>query len=463
MNDRSIQSVVTSIREASSAEVRFPRQSAGAKVVEVIGTLIRAQGLHARVGELCKLVDASGGKPLMAEVIGFDSKGLLLAPIGDISGLSPTAQVIPTGKKHTVLVGDHLLGAVVDGFGHPIQGGQTPSDDAVKRGVNEAPPSSLSRTLVKDALPLGVRALDTMVTCAVGQRLGLFAPAGCGKSTLLGMIARGVQADVVVLALIGERGREVGEFLHRQLPPESLARTVVVVSTSDRPSAERARAAEVATTIAEHFAAQDKHVVLLLDSVTRYARALRELALAAGELPARRAYPPSVFANLPKLFERAGPLAVGQITAFYTVLEEDDQGGDPISEEVRSLLDGHIVLSRKLADGGHYPAIDVLASRSRVMESVVDHEHLHNAQHVRRLMEQYKQVELLVQVGEYQAGNDPVVDEAVQKREAIREMCVQPTDHQTDWQESMYQLQELVEPLESAGEFQQELDYEGEA
>ncbi|MGL5001990.1 MAG: FliI/YscN family ATPase, partial [Casimicrobium sp.] len=414
-----------------------------AKVVEVIGTLVRAQGLHARVGELCELTDASGSKPLMAEVVGFDSKGLLLAPIGDTAGLSPTAQVIPTGKRHTVLAGNHLLGAVVDGFGHPLQGAREPGIDAIAREVNEPPPNSLTRTLVTDPLPLGVRALDTMITCAVGQRLGLFAPAGCGKSTLLGMIARGVQADVVVLALIGERGREVGDFLHRQLPPESLSRTVIVVSTSDRPSAERARAAEVATTIAEHFAAEGKHVVLLLDSVTRYARALRELALAAGELPARRAYPPSVFANLPKLFERAGPLAVGQITAFYTVLEEDDQGGDPISEEVRSLLDGHIVLSRKLADGGHYPAIDVLASRSRVMESVVTHDHLLHAQHVRRLMEQYKQIELLVQVGEYQPGNDPLVDEAVQKKSAIRELCVQETSSRTDWAQSLAALANL--------------------
>jgi ATP synthase in type III secretion protein N len=449
MPDQSTRSIVASLRASSDTDARFPRQTVGAKVVEVIGTLIRAQGLHARVGELCRLSDASGGKVLMAEVVGFDSKGLLLAPIGDISGLSPTAQIIATGKRHTVLVGDHLLGAVLDGFGIPMQGAREPGEDAVMRGVNESPPNSLSRTLVKDALPLGVRALDTMVTCAVGQRLGLFAPAGCGKSTLLGMIARGVQADVVVLALIGERGREVGDFLHRQLPPESLSRTIIVVSTSDRPSAERARAAEVATTVAEHFAAQGKHVVLLLDSVTRYARALRELALAAGELPARRAYPPSVFANLPKLFERAGPLAVGQITAFYTVLEEDDQGGDPISEEVRSLLDGHIVLSRKLADGGHYPAIDVLASRSRVMESVVDQDHLRSAQHIRRLMEQYKQVELLVQVGEYQAGNDPLVDEAVEKKNAIREMCVQETHDQLEWSDSMWQLHNVAHGAES--------------
>jgi ATP synthase in type III secretion protein N len=445
MTDQSAtpQALISALRSASTPEARFPRQVPSAKVVEAIGTLVRAQGLHARVGELCELSDAAGGKPLMAEVVGFDSKGLLLAPIGDTAGLSPTARVVPTGKRHSVLVGNHLLGAVLDGFGHPLLGDLVPRSDAVEREVNEPPPNSLTRTLVKDPLPLGVRALDTLITCAVGQRLGLFAPAGCGKSTLLGMIARGVQADVVVLALIGERGREVGDFLHRQLPPESLSRTVIVVSTSDRPSAERARAAEVATTVAEHFAAQGKHVVLLLDSVTRYARALRELALAAGELPARRAYPPSVFANLPKLFERAGPLAVGQITAFYTVLEEDDQGGDPISEEVRSLLDGHIVLSRKLADGGHYPAIDVLASRSRVMESVVGHDHLRNAQHVRRLMEQYKQIELLVQVGEYQPGNDPLVDEAVQKKAAIRDLCVQETSARTLWDESLSALARL--------------------
>jgi ATP synthase in type III secretion protein N len=443
VRDFAVRDLVSAL-STDTSPANFPRLSPAAKIVEVIGTLVRAQGLHARVGELCELLDAGGGASLFAEVVGFDSRGLLLAPIGDTTGLSPTSQVVPTGRRHRVLVGSHLLGTVVDGFGNSLTETASPSSDSEYRSVSESPPNSLARSLVKDPIALGVRALDAFVTCAVGQRLGLFAPAGCGKSTLLGMIARGVVADVVVLALIGERGREVGEFLQRQLPPDSLARTVVVVSTSDRPSAERARAAEVATTIAEFFASQGKHVVLLLDSVTRYARALRELALAAGETPARRAYPPSVFASLPKLFERAGPLATGQITAFYTVLEEDDQGGDPISEEVRSLLDGHIVLSRKLADGGHYPAIDVLASRSRVMENVVSRDHLRHAQHVRRLMEHYKQVELLVQVGEYKKGNDPLADEAVEKRSAIRALCVQETHEMIEFNKSLRGLAELA-------------------
>uniref|UniRef100_UPI00351BE156 type III secretion system ATPase SctN n=1 Tax=Endozoicomonas sp. Mp262 TaxID=2919499 RepID=UPI00351BE156 len=399
------------------------------RVVQVVGAIVKALVTGVKVGELCTLANPDGSLELQAEVVGFQEKYALLTPMGDMLGISSQTEVIPSGKKHTIAVGDHLLGQVLDGLGTPME--QTTGLDTDShtewRPVYADPPSPLSRPTIDTAIPMGVRAIDSMLCCAEGQRLGIFAAAGCGKSTLLSMLVRSAQADVTVLALIGERGREVREFIEHDLGPEGMKKSVVVVSTSDSPAMERAKAACVATAIAEYFRDQGKRVLLLMDSVTRYARALREIGLAAGEPPTRRGYPPSVFANLPRLLERAGQSSKGSITAFYTVLVEGDDMNEPIADETRSLLDGHIILSRKLAASSHYPAIDVLRSASRVMNRIVEPPHLQAAARVRELMAKYEEVELLLQIGEYQRGADPLADEAIQRMDQINAMLRQGT------------------------------------
>ncbi len=338
--------------------------------------------------------------------------------MGQMQGLSTSVAAISLGRPQQVAVDDQLLGRVLDGMGNPLDG-LPPLLDVAQRGVYAEPPNPLARPIIEHALPVGVRAIDGLLCCGVGQRMGIFAPAGCGKSTLLGMIARNANADINVVALIGERGREVQEFIHDSLGTEGLKRSVMVVATSDRPALERARAALVATAIAEHFRDQGKSVMLLVDSVTRYARALREIGLAAGEPPTRRAFPPSVFSALPLLFERAGMSERGSITAFYTVLEEGEDSDDPIAEEVRSLLDGHIVLSRKLAARNHFPAIDVLASVSRVMSRVAQADHRQTAAEARASLARYQELEMLIRMGEYKPGSDADADAAIQRNPGL--------------------------------------------
>jgi ATP synthase in type III secretion protein N len=402
------------------------------KLQQAVGTLLRASGVRAQVGELCHLIDSNTGARRQAEVLGFDGDFLLMSPLGGIDGLSSATQVIPSGRHHSVAVGEFALGRVLDGMGeYCLDAGAPIPADAPRRAVRMAAPPALQRRPVHEPLPLGVTAIDALLTCGVGQRVGVFAPAGCGKSTLLSMLCRHAQADVVVVALVGERGREVGDFIRDALGPQARERSVVVVATSDRPATERLKAAFVATAHAEHFAAQGCKVLLLVDSVTRLARAAREIGLAAGEPPTRRGFPPSVFSLLPQLFERAGQLAVGSITAFYTVLEETDDGSDPISEEVRSLLDGHIVLSRKLAGQGHFPAIDVLQSTSRLFERVVTPSHIGCAQILRTLLAKYDEVEILLRIGEYRSGLDSLADMAIAQRDAIQAFLRQNShDHQ---------------------------------
>lgn len=390
------------------------------RIDSVVGTLIRARGVSAAIGEICELWSlGEEGTPLLAEVQGFEGDSLVLTPMGDTRGLRPAMAVRALGRSHQVQVGEHLLGRVLDGLGRPLDGWAQPGQ-APWNPVFAEPPPALGRAPISGLLETGVRAVDAFLTCGQGQRVGIFAPAGCGKSTLLGMLARQARADVCVLALIGERGREVREFMQDCLGPEGLARSVLVVATSDRPALERARAALVATTIAEHFRDQGRSVLLLLDSVTRHARALREIGLAAGEPPTRRGFPPSVFSSLPRLFERAGIAGRGAITAFYTVLEESSDGDDPISEEVRSLLDGHIVLSRKLATQAHFPAIDVLASVSRVAHRVSTGEHMELQRKARVLMARYRELEMLISMGEYKAGQSAESDQAVAAEPALR-------------------------------------------
>jgi type III secretion protein N (ATPase) len=428
--------IAEALRSVGSALPEPPRRG---RVVRAVGTLVDVAGLDAQIGDGCEFHQPGEPWRLLGEVVGVHDDRVSVLPLGRLTGLSARTQVRLLGRQTTVQVGDGLLGAVLDGYGVPMAPIRAASE-LTSRPVRAEPPSPLERRPVDRPFSTGVRAIDGLIACGVGQRVGVFAPAGAGKSTLLSMIALGAvgnQTDVVVLALVGERGREVREFLEdlRQLGLSQ--RTAVVVATSDRPAAERAKAPEVAMAVAEHFRDQGRSVLLLMDSVTRYARALREIGLAAGEPPGRRGYPPSVFALLPQLFERAGPSRQGDITAFFTVLVDDDAAGDPVYEEVRATLDGHIVLSPKLADGGHYPAIDVLASRSRVMQRVASATHLHSARRFRQWLQKLQDIETLVQIGEYRHGADALADEAISKQADLRAFLVQERDRSWPSQETM--------------------------
>ena len=417
------------------------------RVVQATGTVLRATGLRARIGQQCRIfdpaTDAAGGEPLLAEVIGFAGAEVILAPYGALQGVAVGAAVQALADEAHVPCGAAMLGRVIDAFGRPLDG--RPLDaDVGSTPLYAASPAPLQRRNIDHPLPTGVRAIDSALTVGEGQRIGIFAMAGGGKSTLLGMLARQAKADVNVIALVGERGREVREFLDDALGEEGLARSVVVVSTSDRPALERVRAAIAATAIAEGFRKQGKKVMLLVDSVTRFARGLRELGLSAGEPPVRRGYPPSVFAELPRLFERAGNDANGSITAFYTVLAEDDDNSDPVAEEVRSILDGHIILSRALAQAHHYPAIDVLGSASRVFTRVAQRPHQEAAGKMRSLMARFNEVEFLLRVGEYQAGSDPLADKAIERMPRIKALLQQRSDEPTDFAATLAKLLEVV-------------------
>jgi type III secretion protein N (ATPase) len=414
------------------------------RVTEAVGTVIKVAGLTARVGELCGLRSPGTEEILFAEVVGFAHQTALLIPFGYIRGVSSDTQVVATGQAHCIEVGEALRGRVLDGFGVAIDG-KGPVGNAQRVPVYAESPPALERRVIEDAYETGVRVIDALLSVGEGQRMGVFSAAGAGKSTLLGMLANAGNADVNVIALIGERGREVREFIERILGPAGLEKSVVVVATSDRSAVERAKAAYVAATIAEHFREQGARVLLLLDSVTRFARALREIGLASGEPPTRRGFPPSIFAALPQLFERAGQSAQGSITAFYSILTEGEELDDPIAEEVKSILDGHIVLARKLAAVGHYPAVEPLTSISRVMGAVVPIEHLNAANKLRSLLAKYDEIELLLKLGEYQAGADALADEAIAKRERIVAFLRQPLGETTLWGTTRARLLSLAE------------------
>ena len=414
------------------------------KVIEVIGTLIKVGGIDLKLGELCEL-RAPGGRLLQqGEVVGFTRDYALLSPFATLSGISRSTQVIGLDRPLSIKVGDKLLGRVIDSLGEPIDG-LGPIDIDEMRPIFADPPSPMTRKMIEKPMATGVRVIDSMTTLAEGQRMGIFAPAGVGKSTLLGMLARGAQCDINVIALIGERGREVREFVELILGPAGMARTAVICATSDRSSSERSKAAYVATTVAEHFRDQGKRVLLMMDSLTRFARAGREIGLAAGEPPARRGFPPSIFAELPRLLERVGMGEKGSITALYTVLAEDDSGSDPIAEEVRGILDGHLILSREIAAQNRYPAIDVLASLSRVMPQVVSREYLAASTRLRQLLAKHREVEMLLQIGEYQAGTNPLADEAIAKIDALKAFLSQATDAYADPEETARVMMQLAE------------------
>ena len=416
------------------------------RVIQVVGTIIKASIPAVKIGELCVLKNPFDDWELQAEVVGFSKQAALLTPLGEIYGISSSTEVIPTGKTQTVPVGPGLLGRVLDGLGKPIDvTTKGPLEVETYYPVYAEPPNPLTRRMIAKPIALGLRSLDGFLTCGEGQRLGIFAAAGGGKSTLLSMLVRGSEVDVSVLALIGERGREVREFIEKDLGEDGLMKSVVVVSTSDRPSMERLKAAYVATAIAEYFRDKGKRVLLLMDSVTRFARAQREIGLAAGEPPTRRGFPPSVFSTLPKLMERAGNSDKGSITALYTVLVEGDDMTEPVADETRSILDGHIILSRKLAAANHYPAIDVLASVSRVMSAIVAPEHKKAAAKVRELLAKYEEIELLVRIGEYKKGSDPVADEALTKIDRINSFLCQGTNEKVSFDRIISDLIQIAE------------------
>ncbi|MER9846960.1 MULTISPECIES: FliI/YscN family ATPase [unclassified Mesorhizobium] len=435
-------SIIPNLRSGLRDDTGRPRKG---RVRRVAGTVIHATVEEARIGEICELVDPRTGRMTKAEVVGLMDEMAVLVPLGDLAGLSNLTEVVATGKDQQVPVGPSLLGRVISALGEPLDGKPlSPNGIIGSYPVNAYPPSPLERSLISEPIQLGIRALDGLLTCARGQRVGIFGEPGVGKSILLSDIVSGTDADVAVVALVGERGREVREFLEQQLGPEGRARAIVVVATSDRPAIERVKAAYVATSIAEYFRDQGKHVLLAMDNITRFARAQREIGLAAGEPPTRRGFPSSLFAVLPRLLERSGPGRVGSITSLYSVLLEGDGTLDPVAEEVQALLDGHVFLSNELAQRNHFPAIDVLRSRSRLMDAVVEPAHRSDASHVRELLARYADIELLLRVGEYEKGSDPVADEAVAKIDAINAFLRQASATHESFERTRQLMREIV-------------------
>lgn len=413
------------------------------RATRVVGLVIEAVGVDVAMGELCRIRSLTHDATVLAEVVGFHAGGVLLMPLGDVDGIHPGSAVEPLGRSFGLRVGPGLLGRTLDGLGNPMDGlgdvGPT-----VPAPLLADPPNPLTRRPIDEPMATGVRAIDGLLTVGRGQRMGIFAGSGVGKSTLLGMIARHAQADVNVIALLGERGREVQEFIRGSLGAEGLARSVLVVATGDQSALVRARGALVATSIAEYFRDQGKQVLLMVDSVTRVAMAWREIGLAVGEPPTTRGYPPSVFAQLPRLLERAGNADRGGITGVYTVLVEGDDFNEPVADHVRSVLDGHIVLSRRLAGAGHFPAIEVTESASRTRNQVVAPGHWNAANHLVSLVAAYKEKEDLISVGAYQAGSDPRLDKAVRFRDETLDFLCQGPNEVADFGETHDRLFDLV-------------------
>lgn len=411
------------------------------RVEQIVGLVIESTGPSASVGEVCWITPTDGGKPVLAEVVGFRQNRVLLMPLGEMRGLGPGSEVVRTGESFKVLVGDALLGRVIDGMGMPLDGKGPLGSMSQSYPIHREPPPAMERRRISMPVATGVRAIDAVLTMGEGQRMGIFAGSGVGKSTLLGMVACNTEAEVNVIALVGERGREVKDFLERDLGEKGLARSVVIVATSDQPSLIRIQAALVATAVAEYFRDQGKKVMLMMDSITRFAMAQREVGLAIGEPPTTKGYTPSVFALLPKLLERAGTTShQGSITGIYTILVEADDMNEPVADACRSILDGHVVLSRDLAAQNHYPAVDVLNSVSRVMRDIVKPEQLQAAGNIRSMLATYKSVEDLISIGAYVKGNNPKVDQAVAKLDSIQGFLRQSREDQAPWADTMQKL-----------------------
>lgn len=412
------------------------------RVTQIVGMLLTAVVPKVRIGEICLI--KREGAPLPTEVVGFTQDEVLLSPLGEMAGIGPSSEVIPTRQSFQVKVGPELLGRVLNGLGEPLDvdvKGPLSLKETVP--IFQAPPDPLRRARIDKPIITGVRCIDGLVTCGRGQRMGIFSGAGVGKSTLLGMIARDADADVIVISLIGERGREVREFIENDLGKEGMARSVVIVSTSDQAAQLRLNAAYVGTAIAEYFRDQGKSVILMMDSVTRFARALREVGLAAGEPPARAGYTPSVFATLPRLLERSGNAEKGSITAFYTILVAGDDINEPVADEVKSILDGHIILSNALAQSYHYPAIDVLGSISRVLSEINNEEHIKLISKAREVLANYRKNELLIRIGEYKRGSDRDVDYAIEHIDKLNRFLRQKVEERSTFDETLAALKSI--------------------
>lgn len=412
------------------------------KVVKIVGLTIESVGPDAKLNDLCRIIiDKNKGIYAMAEVVGFRDKRLLLMPYDSVEGIGVGCIVENTGHPLSVLVGEELLGHTVDGIGRPTD---VESLELSKEyPVEAAPPDPMARKIIQDVLPLGVKAVDGLITVGKGQRIGIFAGSGVGKSTLLGMFARNTRADINVIALIGERGREVREFVERDLGEEGMKRSIVVVATSDKPALIRNKAAKTATAIAEYFRDQGKDVLLMMDSLTRFSMAQREIGLASGEPPVTRGYPPSVYSEMPKLLERAGTSSVGSITGLYTVLVDGDDFNEPITDTARSILDGHIMLSRKLGHKNHYPAIDILQSISRVMSAIATPEHKELAGKLKNVLATYNEAEDLINIGAYKNGSNSEIDYAIRKINAVNAFLMQRTHEKFEFEEEVRLLGEL--------------------
>ena len=412
------------------------------RVVSSEGTTVAVAGFPAPVGAIVE-IEPQAGAPIQGEVIGFRDNETLVYPLGDISGVSRNNGVRLVRTNRSLQVGDQLLGRVVNAHGIPIDG-LSPAALLDRAKLNRRPPSAIDRPRIDTMLSTGIRSIDALLTCGRGQRLGIFSGSGVGKSVMLGMMARFTDADVNVIGLVGERGREVNEFIQRELGQDGLKRSIVVVATSDEPALLRVQAAQTATAIAEYFRDRGNHVMLMMDSLTRLATAQRELSLAAGEAPASRGYPPSVFSAIARLVERAGRSQDGSITAFYSVLVEGDDANEPVSDAVRGLLDGHVLLSRQLASRAHYPAIDVLESVSRLMTDIVSPQHLAASQRVRELLAAYRDNEDLITIGAYRKGSDSKIDAAIEMREKFNQFLCQRVDQPVTLESTREQLMRLV-------------------
>ena len=410
------------------------------KVVNVVGLTIESAGPDAKLGDICEITPEGEGRPILAEVVGFKDRKTLLMPYDNVDGIALGCIVENTGNPLLVTVSDALLGRTLDGLGLPVDGTRF---DGTPYLVEAMPPDPLSRKLIDEVLPLGVKAVDGLITVGKGQRIGIFAGSGVGKSTLMGMFARNTRADINVIALIGERGREVREFIERDLGTEGMKRSVVVVATSDRPALERNKAAKTATAIAEYFRDRGKDVLLMMDSLTRFSMAQREIGLASGEPPVTRGYPPSVYSEMPKLLERSGCAEQGSITGLYTVLVDGDDFNEPITDTARSILDGHIMLDRKLGHKNHYPAIDILQSISRCMSQIAAKDHKQAAGKLKNVLATYAEAEDLINIGAYKNGSNPSIDYAISKIDAVNQFLCQDVDEKFEFEDSISMLKGL--------------------
>lgn len=413
------------------------------RITEIVGTTVEATGITSNIGDVCQIVLDEKGTMVLGEVVGFRGNRVLLMPYQDIEGIGFQSIVKNTGEKLTVRVSDSLIGRAIDALGLPIDGGP-PIEGGHFLPIGGAPSNPMERPQISEPIQIGVKAIDAAMTIGKGQRMGIFAGSGVGKSTLMGMIARNVKADVNVIALVGERGREVVEFINRDLGEEGAARSVLVVATSDQPAMMRQKCALTATTIAEYFCQQGKDVLLMMDSLTRYCMAQREIGLSIGEPPVARGYTPSIYSTLPKLLERAGNFTNGSITGIYTVLVEGDDANEPISDTVRSIIDGHIMLSRKVAVKNHYPAIDVLASISRLMSEIASVEHKAAAGRLRNLMATYQDNQDLISIGAYKHGTNPLLDDAIVHIDKINSFLQQTVDTKVSFEDTVQALLDVV-------------------